>query len=260
MKFIRRSGRILGGVLGTMPSRGRGSHGSDSRAGISQEPPTSPTGDGGADAGEAQSPNPPPDPPQLPPDGPKDCGEADGESQHNGPEQPSKFDRDLKKTDVFIAVFAGVSGVAAVFSTIAAVYTAGQIRGSSRQVDSAIAEIASAASAAQEEAFQLKVQADNTAKLIAPANRSANAAVQGVQQQARFFRLDERPIIERADCPPSDTEGNRYPATICLGNNANGSLRECDFDVVVTGDDKMMREILRRNGLAGQPQKQSKKH
>jgi hypothetical protein len=50
------------------------------------------------------------------------------------------------------------------------------------------------------EVTAIKSEADNTAKLVKPAQQSANAATEGVRSQESNFFLDERPILAGDNC------------------------------------------------------------
>jgi hypothetical protein len=86
---------------------------------------------------------------ELMDDGSENQSESDGS---NRAIKPSRFDRQLKLTDLFIVVFGGLSFAAAAVSAAVAVWTAGQLKSASLQTDNAIGRIAAVANATEDEA------------------------------------------------------------------------------------------------------------
>lgn len=85
-------------------------------------------------------------------------------SGREGSEQPSEFERGLKRTDSIIAIFAVVSGVAAATSAGVAFYTATTISGSNKQTDAAIHEIADLAKATNGELAAMNAEVGQLAR------------------------------------------------------------------------------------------------
>lgn len=116
-------------------------------------------------------------------------------------DQPDRFEKQLKTTDVWIAIFAGVSAIAAVVSSVVAIKTIQEMDGAAKQTDAAISKIAELAKSSHDEVVELTLQANNTGKLIGPAQRSADAAVASLQTQQRDFLADQRPRVTLFEGP-----------------------------------------------------------
>ncbi len=158
----------------------------------------------------AGEPTQPPSPPPMPNSNPQQGG-----TSKNTEEKPTAFDRNLANTDYTIKGATVVNAIAALLAAGAAIYAASKISGSSIQTDAAISEMADLAQEAHSEdvainseIVQLKRQADSTEKLVKPAEKSANAAVNGLLQQQKQFQLDQRPIIAQT---PFNTDKDVLP-------------------------------------------------
>ncbi len=68
-----------------------------------------------------------------------------------GDDKPTAFDNQLKKTDIFIAWFAGISAAAAVISAVVAIVTIREMDGAANQTERAISQLSNVVAAQQDE-------------------------------------------------------------------------------------------------------------
>ena len=172
---------------------------------------------------EGDDPRDPPSPPT--PVESQDAASDSGASGGQGPREGKRngalaFLSDLETSEKITAFLAFCTLVVGVGSLVVA-FLAYQTAADTKDIKSAISNLSALAT-------QTKREADNTAKLIGPANRSADAAVSGVHQQSDQFRLDERPIIELTDCPsgqPGAAYDNTAAWNYCIRNYGKTAAR-----------------------------------
>lgn len=158
-------------------------------------------------------------------------------------EQPSKFDRSLKTTDVFLAIFAGITGAAAIASAGVAIWTACQLGTTTAQTDKAIGELATLAD-------QTKLQAD-------AAGRAAGAQ----QGQLDELRSEQRPWVglELIQNSQSVTTGHTFSISVFFKNygrspafNVRGCVASDTPNIkeqTPVGIRKMMEELRKCNNI-----------